>query len=261
MSCFPQLKSGAMCQYPVQFRRKFRTVLEETLDGRQIRWSDVDSQSVEWECEFAGLDAEEWNTLRLFHESVEGRLHTFIFPDPMDNLLRWSEDLAQVTWQKDPYLLLSGGNSDPLGANGAYSLQNTNVVAQKIVQSVLLPGNYTATLSAWIRGASASFLKVAGDSYLQFFPDHPDWVRISATFDSGSSVTSSQFGVEIPGGSSVQIFGMQLEAQITSSPYKKTNQQSGIHSNARFVEDRFNAIAQNSGSFGCVVRIQARPGA
>ncbi len=261
MICFPQLKSGAICQYPVQVRRKFRTVHEETMDGSQILWSDPDHRFVEWECEFSGLDADEWNALQAFHHTVEGRLQTFIFPDPMDNLFRWSEDLSHVVWQKDPYLLVSGGAADPLGGNSGSVLQNTNVIPQRIVQSVSIPGNYTATISAWVKGVSAAFMKAAGGEYFHPIPDYADWIRVSATFDAGSSVANSEYGFEIPAGTSIQVFGIQLDAQITASPYKKTNHQSGIYSTARFLDDRLNAVAQNPGSFGCVVSIQAKPGA
>ena len=45
------------------------------------------------------------------------------------------------------------------------------------------------------------------------------------------------FGIALDPGSTVDIFGMQAEAQIAASSYKRTAESGGVYANARFRDD------------------------
>src|SRR5690242_7336657 len=120
MSCFPQLLTGASSQYPIRKRSVCRTVRNQCMDGREIKLADAAGSSIEWMLTFQELIDEEIAALRDFFLSMEGSLNSFLFLDPTDNLLTWSEAFDQDAWQKDPLLELSGGRSDPSGGSNAF---------------------------------------------------------------------------------------------------------------------------------------------
>lgn len=261
MTYFPQLKSGSICQYPVQVVNRYRTLSEQTMDGGLVKWSDPDFRLVEWKCEYTELDFEEMNALQSFHSEMEGKLKTFTFLDPVGNLFRWSEDLQKSVWIKDPYISIQSGFSGPVQASHATQITNTGAIEQVVAQSLPIPGHFTVCFSCWVNGSSIQIIRRTETQQVIEYSLKSGWNRVDATFsDVGSSLASS-VGIMIPAGESIQIFGLQVEAQPGASSYKKTAQQSGIFQQARFAEDRLTLTAFSENSFGCVIKIQAIPGA
>ncbi len=81
------------------------------------------------------------------------------------------------------------------------------------------------------------------------------WQRVSFTANLGTGATSVTFGVELAAGASVDLFGMQAEAQLAASDYKFTTTQGGVHPNARFGADTFTVTAQGTDVFDAVIPI------
>jgi hypothetical protein len=63
-----------------------------------------------------------------------------------------------------------------------------------------------------------------------------DWSRIALTASGDASAESIAFGVELPAGGSVDVFGLQVEPQAGASVYKATTT-GGVYENARFRDD------------------------
>ena len=75
---------------------------------------------------------------------------------------------------------------------------------------------------------------------------------------SGSLAQSTEqvtFGVQLAAGTSVDLFGMQVEAQPAASDYKRTGAAGGVRSNARFADDRIRVTAQGTDVYDAVIRI------
>src|SRR5262249_28067481 len=98
MACFPQLLTGASSQYPIRKRSAYRTIRNLCLDGREIKLTDPAASAIDWTLTFEELIDDEISALRDFFGSVEGRLGTFTFLDPTDNLLAWSERFDEAVW-------------------------------------------------------------------------------------------------------------------------------------------------------------------
>jgi hypothetical protein len=128
---FPQLRSGAVAQLPLQRSENYRTLRNALADGSVIQMSDASFARVVWTLKFSDLTVDEAQALQSLFRSADGRLNTFTFVDPSANLLCWSEDLTQPVWSVDPQLALSGVQ-DAFG--GAAGTQITNGAAA--VQSV-----------------------------------------------------------------------------------------------------------------------------
>src|SRR5207302_1485219 len=107
MLLFPQLMTGALCQFPLRKNRRTRTVSNRAADGSTIKLADPAAEVTEWQLEYSDLSDDEAAALRDFFASAEGTLNAFTFLDPAGNLLSWSEQLDAQVWQKDPLLTLT----------------------------------------------------------------------------------------------------------------------------------------------------------
>jgi len=65
------------------------------------------------------------------------------------------------------------------------------------------------------------------------------------------------FGAELAAGASVDLFGMQLEAEPGVSDYKRTGASGGVYAKARFAEDELAVTARGTDVFDAIVRIVA----
>ncbi len=54
------------------------------------------------------------------------------------------------------------------------------------------------------------------------------------------------FGAQLGAGASVDLFGMQVEAQLAASDYKMTGAAGGVYSKARFASDQITVTAQGT---------------
>src|SRR4029077_14220708 len=104
MLIFQQLGSGALSQFPVQKRRRLRTVLNAAGDGRAIKLADPAGEFTEWGLAYGHLTDDEVSALQQFYITAEGTLNGFTFVDPTSNLLAWSDQLSNSVWQPGPFL-------------------------------------------------------------------------------------------------------------------------------------------------------------
>lgn len=261
MLYFPQLASGAGAQFPVRRRAVRRTVVNTTPDGRTVRLADAGAQSVEWELALTGLTGEEWGALEGLFEAVEGRLRSFAFLDPADNLLVWSEDLAQAAWTKEAGLELAAGVGDPLGTTRATRITNNGAAALTVQQTLEIPGWYQYCLSVWARNAQPGevwLLRSSGQGPLKKqFKTWGAWSRlVHSTKENDPSETVS-FGLELAAGQTVEVFGLQVEAQRGASQYKRTASRGGVYREAYFRDDSLDLTSEGPGEHSGVVQIRA----
>jgi hypothetical protein len=73
----------------------------------------------------------------------------------------------------------------------------------------------------------------------------------------GLNTESVVFGTELDAGATVDLFGMQVEAQPGTSDYKRTGGSGGLYAQARFAEDELTVTAKATDVFDAVIRIKA----
>lgn len=250
MRYFPQLESGAMGQYPLRRVRRKRTVCSHMADGRRVRLADTAADTTEWRLEAAGLTDGELETLMGFFESVEGRLHTFTFLDPADNLLRWSEDLEQSVWEKGPLTTVTGGVADPFGGMRAWRIGNGSVA-----QTLNVPEWFYYCVSVYARCDTGGMLRLARGGQSAEQRVMPEWRRLSFASQSAGTEESVRFGVETEPGATVEVYGLQVEPQIAASAYKGTAWRGGVYPNARLAQDRLQWTTVEPGRHTCSLGI------
>ena len=255
MAVFPQMGTGASVQYPARRRRNTRTITNQAPDGTLIKLADAQAAVTEWQLHYEGLTAEEAGTMRGFFAEMEGRLGSFTYLDPLWNLLAWSEQLDRSVWQRDPLLSVTAGVDDPLGTARAWRLHNTGQAAQRITQTLEAPAAFSYCLSLYARSAAAATVSLVRDGAGTGRETGPDWRRLVLPGSSESQAETVTFGIEVAAGGTVEVFGLQVEAQIGASGYKATGSQGGVYQGARFADDVLTVTCTDVGRYGCGLRI------
>ena len=253
MVVFPQFGVGSG-QYPLRRRRSQRTVKNQMADGTVWKLADSAGSVIEWELPMAGLTDAERVTLESFFTQVEGRLGTFTFLDPVDNLLARSEEFGASDWVKDPLLQLTSGIADPFGGASGTRLVNSGQISQSIQQTIAAPGWFTYCTSVYLR--SDSPVAVVVQRATVQVPS--SWQRVSVRDQLVNTNATMTFALQLPPGAVVEIFGFQAEAQAEVSDYKRTTTFGGVYSTTRFMDDRLVWTAEGPNNHSTELRTISR---
>lgn len=234
---FPQLSTGASSQFPTTRQRQTRTVINESCQGYQVKLADPGAAITEWHLSFAELNDQELAAIEALFQSVEGSLTPFTFLDPTANLLVWSEQLDQPAWQADPLLTLTGGVSDPLGGSAAWQVNNPSAAALNLQQTIQAPASLNYCLSLYARSDASPRVSMLRGAATAAEAIGPQWTRLIFAGQLDEAAESISFGIAVDPGATVDIFGIQVEAQTSASLYKRTTEAGGVYPNARFRGD------------------------
>ncbi len=254
MLVYPQLGTGALAQFPVQKKRRLRTVVNAAADGSSIKLADPNGEYEEWNLTYAQLSDSEISTLEQFFASAEGTLNGFTFLDPTSNLLAWSDRLDNAVWVPGPALTVTGGVADPSGGANAWHASNAGGGAQSIVQTIQAPSGYLYCFSAYVRSTSPSNMTMLLGSQTANGSVATNWTRIAASAVGDPQGTSISFGLEFPAGAAMDVYGMQVEPQASPSVYKASTT-GGVYVNARLRDDVLTTTATGVNQHSCTVNI------
>lgn len=254
MLIFPQLGSGALSQFPVQKRRRLRTVLNDAGDGRSIKLADPAGEFTEWSLAYAHLTDDEVSALQQLYTTAEGTLKGFTFVDPTSNLLAWSGQLSNSVWQPGPFLSVTQGIDDPSGGTNAWHLSNAGTGPQSILQTLSAPAGYLYCFSAYVRSSSISTVTMLLGSLRLSQLVHTGWSRIVFAARGDSEDESIAFGLEAPASGTLDVYGMQVEPQAGASVYKPTTA-GGVYEDARLRDDVLTITTTGVNCHSCTVNI------
>ena len=254
MLVYPQLATGALSQFPVRKQSTFRTVVNTAADGRQTKYADPAGEVREWQLAYAGLSDDEIGALEQFFTAAEGTLNGFTFLDPTANLLAWSEHLDEAVWQTGPLIALASGVADPVGGTNAWHISNSGGGPQSITQTLSAPGGYVYCFSAYVRSAQAVTATMLLASQRADRAATAGWTRIVVAGSGAATDESITFGLEIPAGAAVDVYGMQVEPQASASVYK-TGTTGGVYEGARLGDDAFTDTTTDVNRHSCTVKI------
>ena len=262
MLYYPQLTSGSICQFPIGWQATTRTISNELPSGETIRMSDPGARSIQWRLQYSSLTDNEQASIEQLFEAVEGRLGTFTFLDPTDNLLLWSEDWTKQVWSSDPMLQLSSGYSDPFGGSGAIQITNSAQAVQRVVQSLASDSSFQYCFSVYLRSDSTSVVQLlqsaSGDEAREAVTVGPRWARFVKSASLSAKQDGISFGVELPAGARIFVFGGQVEAQMAPGPYKKTTDHAGVYPKTRFEADSLSITTNAPNQNACAVNLMSR---
>lgn len=253
MLIFPQLSTGALVQYPIRKTRLERTILNISEDGRSTAFSDSFAKVIHWDLSYRGLTDAEVLSLVSFYEACEGPLQSFLFFDVSENLLSYSEDYTQPVWVLNSLVAMESGIDDPFGTARASRLTNTSGGNLTITQTAGVPGIINTAFSAYLRAKgplNGVGLARTDGSTNTFVPLQPStsWTRFSLNTAFASSISmTSDFSIAIPPGASLDLFGLQVDAQPFPGKYVTSVAETGVFPSARFDSNKVNVIATDVG--------------
>jgi hypothetical protein len=258
MLVFPQLSSGAVAQVPLRRATGYRTLVNRMPGGQEIRLADLDYFERQWELPFEVLSDVEWQAIEDLFAATEGRLRSFLFLEPGENLLAWSEEFTESVWVASG-VTVSEGIDDPEGGTAASRLSG----AGSLAQTLSIPSIYRYAGSIWARtsvaGATLRLTDGGGQVKTAEFDAGGAWRRYDVSTAWTVETEAVVFSVTAPGGGVVDIFGAQLEAQPLASYYKKTLGRGGVHPGARFASDTLVDRATGPGDHSTTIRIAWTP--
>ncbi len=256
---FPQFATGSAALYPLTKQSALRTVVNTLGDGSTVVFTDPDAALASWEIQAKGLTLAEWDAVETLFAAVSGQWQTFTFLDPAGNLLSESENLGAGAWTNGALIQLTTGIADPLGTTRATRVVNAGIAAEAVAQTLSVPGTFQYCFSAWARTVAGSSVTLTasttGANAALSFALTGTWARIVLPVNLAQSTDSVTFGAQLAAGASVDLFGMQVEAQLGASDYKMTGVSGGVFSGARFASDGLTVTAQSLDVFDLVVRI------
>jgi hypothetical protein len=262
MLVFPQLTTGAVGQFPIVRRRRYNAVANVLADGSQVAYADASPRTNTWDLTLRDLTDDEANHILQLFQNVEGRRGTFTFIDPTANLLAHSEDFDEACWTKGPMIQFGTGIDDPVGGSRAIRAINAGQANQSLSQSIPAPAWFEYCLSIYARSAGGSSISLtrSGAVFAQtrVFPLGPGWTRCMLSGALNSTDESVQFAIELPAGASVDLYGVQAEAQPSASAYKRTGERNGIFSKARFNDDMLRQTSDGPDQHRISLRIVAK---
>jgi hypothetical protein len=230
---YPQLTSGALAQFPIRKRIRMRTVINTLADMTVIKLADPAGETIQWRLQYADLSDAEAASLQQFYLATQGSLNVFTFLDPTANLFAWSDELTNDVWTADPFLSLTGGLTDPTGGTNGWTLSNSGLAPQGVSQTLNAPGGYTYCLSVYVQSSIPATVALLLGSQQSTATVSNVWTRVSITGQGDASSDSIAFGVQVPAGMSVDVFGMQVEVQPAASVYKSSTT-GGVYATAYF---------------------------
>ncbi|HLK66866.1 MAG TPA: hypothetical protein VKU19_25710 [Bryobacteraceae bacterium] len=243
-----------MSQFPVQKRRRLRTVLNTAADGSCVKLADPNGEYTEWTLTYSQLSDAENSALEQFFAAAEGTLNGFTFLDPTSNLLAWSDQLNNAVWTCGPLLTITAGIADPAGGANAWHVSNSGAGTQSIVQTIMAPAGYLYCFSAYVRSSNAASVTMLLGNQREVASVTPGWSRIVFTASGDLQASSIAFGLEIMPGKSLDVYGVQVEPQSGASTYKASTT-GGVYENARLGDDVLLTTATGVNQHSCTVKV------
>jgi len=224
------------------------------LDGSSVKLADAAGAVTEWELGYSDLSDTELAALEQFFASAQGTQNGFTFLDPAANLLAWSGTLSQPAWALDPQLTIAGSIADPVGGTAAWSLTNSGAAPQGITQTLPAPGGYLYCLSAYVRASAPTAITMLVGNSQASRVAQTQWTRIVFAGSGDATAAEIAFGLQIPPGVQVDVFGFQAEPQAGASVYQPSTT-GGLYQNARLRDDQLAVTTTGVNRHCCTVNI------
>lgn len=254
MNWYPQVGAGSVTQYPVTRSRKWRAITNTLENGERIMLPDATAGQIEWKLSYQDLTIVEAQNLSDLFNTSQGGFASFTFIDPMANLLGWSENFSQPGWQAG-LLQTTAGRTDPLGTQRAWSVTNPNPAVQSLEQTLAISGNYVACFSAYLWSSVAGMVTLQRDGIQKTVSVGPSWTRARVTGLGASGAAQSTFSVVLAAGQTINLWGLQVEAQPWPSAYKRTSAALGIYESTCFENNELMMTSTSVGLSSCEITL------
>lgn len=257
---FPQLVSGALAQYPIRKTTLVRTIKNVLPDSSMVLSRDAGAAHRIWQLAYTGLEISDVQALQAHFSACSGPFHAFTFIDPTENMLAWSSDLSNASWQSVGMSHFAPGLADPDGGAAGVTVTNLGQAALQISQLLTVPANYQYCLSLYAMSAQGSeiVLTRSGSAAHETtaFAIGPSWTRLVSSGQLNDASTEFTVGITLAAGQQVGLYGIQLEPQVSPSRYRPTSRTGGIYSKAHWGVEQLTTMAEAPGLYSTSFSIE-----
>jgi hypothetical protein len=259
---YPQLKTGAVAQYPIRKVAVTRAVSNVLPGGGILLCPDDAASRTIWNFEYAGVSKEELSVLQNFFEICDGPLKPFTFLDPTGNLLSASSNFLDDAWQLSSAAKILGTSAGPLPNLAAFTLVNNGQTIQELEQTLDIPASYHYCCSMYVSSATSQpvtlFRRSPYAEETALFNAGPEWKRVWTAGNLQDQSTGLSIGLKLSPGQHLSIAAAQLEAQPSVSPYRNSSQTGGdIYPNAHWALEELKVRHLGPNSVNVSVSIEA----
>jgi hypothetical protein len=146
-------------------------------------------------------------------------------------------------WVRGPFLTATE-------AGGVWSLANAGAGPQTIAQSIEAPAGFVYCFSLYARSGTAGTVRLTAGGAESERPVGPEWRR----FQTMVTAEDPTFGIEIAAGHTVEVRGVQVEAQAGASA-ARVSSTGGVYEGARLRGDSIEIVATGVNRHSCRVNI------
>ncbi len=230
---FPALAGGTLAQYPVRYEANFVGPANRFSDGTLIVSPQESRLVSRWTLPFHALTNAERDRFEEFLSEAEGAGKPFRFFDPLGNLLRHSNDLANAIWSVDGPLDVAPFVDPDLGS--CFVLTNNSSEWRSITQTIGFGAGFSGCLSVETKWDLAVPIRLRivdadGETQRQFTVSQPR--RISIVRQTTATIETTALGISIPGNSQVLVCRPQFEVGRSPLAHLPTNERGGVIENA-----------------------------
>jgi hypothetical protein len=129
---------------------------------------------------------------------------------------------------------------------------------QSLSQSIAIPGEYVGCFSLWIRSNGAGSVTLERDGTADVVPVGPAWKRAFVSGSGAGGATHATVSLTLAAGQTVEVWGLQFEAQPYGSQYKFTTAPQGIYAETYFAGDELTMTSTGPGLTSCDITLISR---
>lgn len=255
---FPQLSAQAVWQSVASRAIAVSRSRNQLHDGSSISGPLIRPVRRSWQLNYAGLTAEEADSLRQFVEESRLTADGFTFIDPWSNMLSYSEDLVSADWVKGSFCVVTVEDADDDGF-AVHAVSSAAATAARVEQVVTVGGTGMFCLSCQVRSTSGAdgrlVLQRDGEAFHTDFHASQEWTQVwcGGTFqEEGGTMHAA---IEVDAGGSFQVKAAQLDFQVHPARYKPTYGPGGIHERARIAEGEFIQVVEAKNWIECRLHV------
>ncbi len=250
-----------MAQYPIRKTKLVRTIKNILPDGSMVLYSDPKAARMVWQLSYVDLSLVDLQAIQAHFIACVGPFHSFTFIDPTENMLLSSADLTAAAWQSSTLMTVISGTTDPEGGSGAFRITNGGQADQEISQMLQVPANFQYCLSLYAMSEEASTIKLIrrGTSVEESssFSTGPNWSRLVSSGRLDDPATNLTIAISVGAAQQVELYGVQLEAQLAPSRYRPTLQSGGVYPTAHWGVSELAVTAEAPNLFSTSFTVEA----
>jgi len=255
---FPALDNGMLAQLPASL------TIEKLIRGTRFADGSILSAAFQarlrysWVLRYENLSTAEWQRFMDFIAASGRGLESFVFPDPLGNLLARSGNLESSVWLSPPGLTV-----DPIedaAQPKSFILTNPTTEPLTLSQTVEITGGFRTCFSVaakWDGAASFSLSLSDGVDTATSEATAHGWVRHSISLSSGSAAATRTVGITVPPTTQIVLSSPQLEIAAAPGAYLETGAVGASFPSAWLAQRSFDSRSNAPGAHSITLRIES----